>query len=57
MVSNCCAAGSFPIIRINYDDTNGYLDVNLYEVSTGGLVGGEEGDAPFAVVGAPGLGD
>ena len=46
--------GVSPIIRINYDDTNGYLDVNLYEVSTGVLVSGEEGDAPFAVVGAPG---
>ena len=35
----CCRETS--IIRINYDDTNGYLDVNPGEVSGRGLVSGE----------------
>jgi len=46
--------GVSPLVRIEFDDTYGDLDMRLYEVSTGVLVSRDDRKLPFAVVGARG---
>ena len=46
--------GVFPLVRIEFDDTCGDLDMKLYGVSTGVLVSRDDRKLPFAVVGAVG---